>query len=144
MKKNCLPSVVDFDLVWYRYVDIFFILPDNLSIKDFLAQLNSLSPFINFKVEIEDNQSLSFLDVLITRSNNLQSFAIYRKPTHSNMYIHAFSNHSDCIKLETISSLFLRADIICEVQNIDTESQFIFSTSKTLGYDHHFIEEAHF
>ena len=41
-EKELLPSVVDFDLVWYRYVDdIFFILPDNLSIQDFFAQLNS-------------------------------------------------------------------------------------------------------
>ena len=60
------------------------------------------------------------------------------------MYIHAFSNHSDSIKLVTISSLFLRTYRICDMQNIDTEIQFILSTFKTLGYDHYFIEKAHF
>ena len=30
------------------------------------------------------------------------------------------------------------------MQNIDTEIQFIFSTFKILGYDHHFIEKEHF
>ena len=143
-KKEWLPSMVDFDFEWYRYVDdIFAILPDNLNIQDFLAQLNSLSTSINFKVEFENNQFLPFLDVLIAHSNNLPSFAIHRKPSHSNKYIHAFSNHSDT-KLGTISSLFLLANRICDMQNIDTEIQFIFSTFKTSGYDHHFLEKAHF
>ena len=69
-EKEFLQSVVDYDLVWYssyRYVDdIFIILHDCLSILYFLARLNnSLLPSINFKVEIENNQSLQFLDVLI-------------------------------------------------------------------------------
>ena len=30
------------------------------------------------------------------------------------------------------------------MQNIDTEIQFIFTTFKILGYDHRFVENAHF
>ena len=81
----------------------------------------------------------------MTHSNNLPSFAIaIFKPTHSNMYIHALYKHSYSIKLGTILSLFLRAYRICDMQNIDSEIQFIFITFKTLCYDHHFIEKAHF
>ena len=60
------------------------------------------------------------------------------------MHIHAFSNHSDSIKLGTISSLFPRAYRICDMQNIDTKIKFIYSTFKTLGYHHHFMEKAYF
>ena len=40
--------------------------------------------------------------------------------------------------------MFLREYRICDSQNIDTEVQFIFRTLKTLGYDIHSIEKAHF
>ena len=137
MRKNCCHQWLILILCGADNVDdIFAILPDYANIQDILAQLNSVSPSINFKIEIENNQSLPNLDVLITRSNNLVSFAMYCKPTHSNMYIHAFSNHSDSIKSGTISSMFLRVYRICDMQNIDAEVQFIFSTFKTLGYDH--------
>ena len=35
--------------------------------------------------------------------------------------INAFSNHSNSIKLGTISSLILRVNRICDMHNIDTE-----------------------
>ena len=87
LQKNCYHLwLILCGPVWYIYVDIFAILPDNLNIQDFLAQLNSLSPSINFRVEMKKkNQSLPF-------PNHLPSFAIYRKPTHSNMYRHVFNN----------------------------------------------------
>ena len=38
--------------------------------------------------------------------NNRPQFKIYRKPTHSNLYIHAFSGHSDKIKKQPLIIYF--------------------------------------
>ena len=101
----------------------------------FLLKLNSLHPSINFKIEIENQNSLPFLDVLVVRSpTNYPKFKVYRKPTHSNSYIHAFSNHSIDVKLGVISNIFLRAYKVCEMEYLDEEIKTIISSFKKLGY----------
>ena len=141
-----LPSIVDFNIVWYRYVDdVFAVLPGDIDIGRFLSQLNNLSPTINFKVENEFNNALNFLDVTIHRdSNNSPRFSIYRKPTHSNLYIHSFSNHANNVKLGAITSIFLRAYRLCDPEFIDQEIAFITKVFSQLGYDYNFINRAHY
>ena len=144
-ERDLLPSVVDFELVWYRYVDdVFAVIPNTVDVDNFLSKLNCLVPSIKFKIEKENNNSLPFLDLLVIRNHHKPSFKIYRKPTHSNMYIHAYSSHSENIKLGTIVSLFLRAYRICDHQFIGQEINFIFDTFYQLGYNRQFIEKAHF
>lgn len=88
---------------------------------------------------------LPFLDVCVMRGNNDRpNFKIYRKPTHSNMYVHCFSNHSDNVKLSAISSLFLRAYRLCDSEYIDSEVIFIKNTFLSLGYKNFFIDRALF
>ena len=143
-EKELLPSIIDFDYVWFRYVDdVFAIIPATTDINEFLAKLNSLSESINFKVEIETENQLPFLDTLVVRSNNKMKFKVYRKPTHSNLYIHAFSGHSDNVKLGAINSIFLRAYKICDREFLDEEISFITQVFKQLGYDECFIAKAH-
>ena len=143
-EKELLPSIVDFEYTWFRYVDdVFAIIPATVDINEFLAKLNSLSESINFKVEVETGNQLPFLDTLVIRSNNTLKFKVYRKPTHSNLYIHAFSGHSDHVKLGAINSIFLRAYKICDREFLDEEICFITQVFKQLGYDDCFIEKAH-
>ena len=66
------------------------------------------------------------------------------KPTHSNMYIHAYSSPSENIKLGTIVSLFLRACRNCDHQFIRQEINFIFDIFYQLGYNRQFNEKARF
>ena len=75
--------------LWLRYVDdIFVIWPygewDMLS---FHAHLNQMSANIQFTIEKEEGGRLAFLDVLLTCSKDQLSTAVYRKPTHTDMYI---------------------------------------------------------
>ena len=70
-----------FKLLYYkRYVDDTF-LPFNEvdHIPQFLQYLNSKHNNINFTYELENNASLSFLDVLVTRTDNHITTAIYDK-----------------------------------------------------------------
>ena len=85
-------------IIWFRYVDdVFAIIPNNVNINAFLNSLN-LSHSIKFITEKGANNCLPFLDVQVMQGNNNRPcFKVYRKPTHSNLYINAFSGHSNII-----------------------------------------------
>ena len=144
-EKELLPNIVSFTMTWQRYVDdIFAIVPHNLDINNFLTDLNSLHPSIKFKVEEEDNSSLPFLDVLVVRSEtNYPTFKVYRKPTHSNSYVHAFSNHASDVKLGVISNIFLRAYKVCDNKFLKDEIEAISNSFHKLGYGARFIRKGH-
>ena len=145
-ERYLLPSIVNFELVWLRYVDdVFAVLPDNIDLDNFLASLNRLSPSIKFTIEKESNNSIPFLDVEVIRGeNNRPQFKIYRKPTHSNLYIHAFSGHSDKIKEAAINNIFQRAYKLCDPQFLDHEIKFIYKIFKNLGYEKYFIDKSYY
>nr|XP_023015434.1 uncharacterized protein LOC111504940 [Leptinotarsa decemlineata] len=79
---------------WIRYVDdVFVIWPHGSEdLHAFLNHINSSHPELKFTIEFENNNSLPFLDVLITKSNN-SSHTVYRKPTRTNHYLNAKSHH---------------------------------------------------
>ena len=78
----------DFKPVYYRrYVDDIFALfrsPDHL--EKFTSYLNSKHKNIKFTYEKESNDSLPFLDILISRSENGFKTSVYHKPTFSGVY----------------------------------------------------------
>ena len=94
-EKQLLPFIVDFEIIWFRYVDdVFAVIPNNLNLDAFVNSLNNLAPSIKFTTEREANNCLPYLAVQVMRGNNNKPcFKVYRKPTHSNLYIHVFSGH---------------------------------------------------
>ena len=87
---HTLPSL------WLRYVDDTFFILNKDHINDFYTHFNSICLHIQFTIEKEHNFSLPFFDVLVKRNSrngsinthSLLSTTIYRKPTHTNKYIH--------------------------------------------------------
>ena len=79
--------------LWKRYVD------DTLTIikkdhKDpFLDHINSIDPNIRFTSEDQkEDGSIPFLDVLIIpEENGKLNTTVYRKPTHTDMYLHGIA-----------------------------------------------------
>ena len=70
-----------------RYVDDIFVLfrsPDHL--EKFKNYLNSKHTNIRFTCEKEHNNSMSFLDALITRTSNGFKTSVYHKPTFGGIY----------------------------------------------------------
>ena len=56
-EKHLLPSIVDFEINWFRYVDdVFAIIPNNVNIDVFRNSLNNLSHSIKFTTEKEASQ----------------------------------------------------------------------------------------
>ena len=101
--------------MWKRYVD------DTLTIinrdhKDaFLDHLNSIDDNIRFTSEDpKEDGSISFLDILIIPdANGKLNTTVYRKPTHTDMYLHWDSHHNIPAKYSVIGTLYHRANTIC-------------------------------
>ena len=109
--------------LWYRYVDDTFVLWKHgmVEIRKFLNHLNSLRDSIEFTMETETDGKLPFLDVLVTKVENQLSTTIYRKPTHTDLYLNYNSNHHPRIKSGVITCLAHRARTICSEENIPIE-----------------------
>ena len=60
-------------------------------------------------MEEESNGELAFHDTLLKRNNEEISVLVYRKPTHTDQYLHYSSRHQTCCKKSVASSLFNRA-----------------------------------
>jgi len=75
---------------------------------EFKNFLNSLHPTIKWKLEIEANNQIPFLDVLIQRSDQAIQTTVYRKPTASDRYIHYLSDQAHKQKVAAIKTLRYR------------------------------------
>ena len=100
----------DFKPAYYRrhVVDIFplFHSPDNL--EKFTNYLNSKHKNIKLTYEKEINDSLRFLDILISRSENGFKTSVYHKPTFSGVYSNFNSFIYEQYKIGLIFTLLLR------------------------------------
>ena len=97
-------------LYWYRYVDDILVCFIGTT-----RQLNVLETFINsihsnikFTLEIEKDNSINFLDLTITRTNNKHGFSIFHKPSHTDTTIHNSSVHPYQYKMAAYNSMIHR------------------------------------
>ena len=123
--------------LWKRYVD------DTLTIinrdhKDtFLDHLNSMDPNIKFTSEdSKEDGSISFLDILIIpEENGKLNTTVYRKPTHTDMYLHWDSHHNIPSKYSVIGTLYHRANTICSTtQYLHDEEKHLNQALKKCKY----------
>ena len=85
--------------------DAFSLFHKETDFQKFLSCLKSLHPSLKFTNEIETNNSLSFLDVLVTKSNNKFITSVYQKPTFTGQYIHSNSFGPQQHKTNLINTL---------------------------------------
>jgi hypothetical protein len=80
----------------YRYMDDTFVIWPHCQDKlhEFLNHLNGLHKKIQFTVETEKDGHLPFLDIDTYRKTDCSlCHKIYRKPTHTNLYLQQNSHH---------------------------------------------------
>lgn len=141
-ESKLMPQICNFNIVWYRYVDdVLCLWPREENLTQFLNNLNSLVPSIKFKVETEVDGKLPFLDLLIVKYNDSFKFKVYRKPTHTDGYIHYFSNHDNSVKKSVFSGMFLRGFRICDPEYLEEEFSHIRTIANKLCYPSAFIEK---
>ena len=69
-------------------------------LEEFLNHLSSIHPNIQFTMEKEIEGQLPFLDVMVVCKTDLLEHKVYRKPTHTDWYLHKNSNHHPLEKRE--------------------------------------------
>ena len=99
--------------VYFRYVDdIFAIFNNEPDSMEFLDKLNSQHKNLQFTMEVSNN-TLPFLDMeLKIHNNNLQSW-IWRKPTHTGVFLNFKAIFPLKWKSNLISCMLNRAKNIC-------------------------------
>ena len=85
-------------------------------------------------MEEEEQGRLPFLDVLVERVSQQIHTSVFRKPTHTNSYIHYKSNHHPSTKIGTILWLKKRGDDLCKGQSPQRELEHIRTTFIANGY----------
>ena len=106
--------------------DTFLLFRDPSHINLFLDYLNSKHPNIQFTSELEQNNSLPFLDVLINKTNNSFSSSVYRKPTFTGLSMNFNSFTPFLYKINLIKTLIHRAYSICSTYfDLHKELKFI-------------------
>ena len=128
---------------WKRYVDdtlTALALPAD-AIGRFHNHLNSINPHIQFTVEVESNNSLPFLDVLLTHeSDGNITTSVYRKPTHTDKYLDLSSHHPLQHKISVIRTLFSQASVLSSSSLVQKEEEVhVYRALQMNGYPHRLI-----
>ena len=105
---------------WRSYVDDTCVIQDQSHKDEFLNLINSVDNAIQFTVEdAKEDGSIPFLDTFITpEQNGTFSIGVYRKPTHTDLYLPWDSNHNLSAKYSVIKTLTHRAHTICSTPKL--------------------------
>ncbi|XP_049941353.1 uncharacterized protein LOC126418579 [Schistocerca serialis cubense] len=123
--------------VWFRYMDDTFVLwrHGREELSRFHEHLNSINSRIQFTMEEVVDGKLHFLDVLVFRNENGSlGHSVYRKPTHTDRYLHRDSNHHPQQKRGVIKTLADRARNICKPELLDAEMEHLHNALMKNGY----------
>ena len=104
--------------LWLRFVDDIFVISKAEYSQPLLQHISNQDPHIQFTVEEPSQQgTLPFLDTLVTiESNNTFITLVYRKPIHTDQYLHWDSNHFITAKQSVYNTLAHRAKIVSSNQ----------------------------
>ena len=100
---------------WKRFVDDTFVIIKSFHKQEFLDHINSIDTNIQFtSEESREDGSVPFLDMLIIpQEDGTFHTTIYRKPTHTDMYLQWDSQHPISSKYSVVGSLHHRASTVC-------------------------------
>ena len=104
--------------LWLRFVDDTFVINQAEHSQELLHHINNQDPLTQFTVELTQQDSLPFLDTLITiQLDNTLSTTVYRKPTHTDQYLHWDSDHHITAKQSVFNTLAHRAKTVSSTQD---------------------------
>ncbi|XP_072384440.1 uncharacterized protein [Diabrotica undecimpunctata] len=132
--------------LWFRYVDDTFIIwiHGEEKLKVLLEHINNIYHQIQLTMELEKNEQLPFLDVLIIKKENGHiGHTVYRKPIHTDRYLHADSHHHPAQLHSVIKILMTRSERLTEEEHKNKEMQNVKLALRTNGFSTYTIENAH-
>ena len=122
---------------WKRYVDDTFTILESSHRRAFLDCINSIDQHIQFTCEEQrEDGSIPFLDVLVipNEDGSLNS-TVFRKPTHTDLYLQWNSHHTLPSKYSVIGTLLHRTKTICsDPQLLKQEEDHLYKALSTCKY----------
>ena len=99
---------------WRRLVDDTFVIIQKTKEDSFFNHINNIDDKIQFTKEASRSDgSMPFLDTLVTiNGDGSVNTKVYRKPTHTDLYLQWDSHHSIAAKYSVISTLHHRAKAV--------------------------------
>ena len=119
-ESRALSTALHTPKFWRWYVDDTCVIQDQAHKEEFLHHINSVDNATQFTVEeAKEDGSIPFLDTLIIpEQNGTFSIGVYRKPTHTDLYLPWDNNHNLSAKYSVIKTLTHRAYTICSTPNL--------------------------
>ena len=109
-------------LMWKRFVDDTCVIIKEAHKQEFLEHINSIDPHIQFTSEnSKADGSMPYLEMLITitpTENGRLNTIVYRKATHTDMYLKWNSHHLISSKDGVVGTLNQRAKTVCSSPNM--------------------------
>jgi len=143
--KKAIEQATHKPVCWFRYVDDTFVIwpHGQEKLTEFLNHLNGLHNRIQFRMEKEEKGHFPFLDIDISRKRDGSlGHKVYRKPTHTNLYLHQNSHHHPANKQSVLASVIHRAKALCDQDSLTQELEFLPTVFKDNGYSHQQIRRA--
>ena len=114
-EKKAIESSPHPPCFWRRFVDDTFTIIYTAHKESFLEHLNSIDDHIQFTSEdSRPDGSMPFLEILIIpNQDGSLSTTVYRKPTHTDLYLQWDSHHTVSAKDSVVGTLYHRAETIC-------------------------------
>ena len=137
LETKLLATVPSTPKIWKRFVDNTFTIIQKADKDAFLDHINSIDSNIHFTYEDpKEDGSIPFLDLLITPDEEGRlNTNVYRKPIHTDQYLHWDSHHAITSKYSMIGTLYLRARTVCSNPNqLQNEEKHLFKSLSKCKY----------
>ncbi len=125
VEEEALNSAPVKPVLWKRYVDD----------TSLLNHLNSVKPSIKFTMESDEDIKLPLLDCLLKReSDGMLTSTVYRKPTHTDRYLHFRSHHPNHVKRGIVRCLYQRARRVTNMsENLKEEEKHLHKILQSIA-----------
>ena len=137
LETKALATAPSTPKIWKRFVDDTFTIIKKAHKDVFLDHINSIDSNIHFTYEDpKEDGSIPFLDMLIIPDEEGRlNTTVYRKPTHTDQYLHWDSHHAITSKCSVIGTLYHRARTVCSNPNqLQKEEKHLFKSLRKCKY----------
>ena len=111
-------------------------------LESFFHHINTLHQNIKFKVEKKSDRELAFLSTFLKWNKWKISVLVYKKPVHTDQYLHYSSHHQAGCKESVVSSLFNREySIITNEDDLTKKNARTNQVLKENGYQERIISK---
>ena len=124
-EKQAISTAPHPPIFWRRFVDDTFVVIQKTKEDSFFNHLNTIDERIQFtREESRSDGSMPFLDTLVTiNEDGSLSTKVYRKKTHTDLYLQWDSHHSIAAKYSVINTLHHRARAVCSNKQLLEEEE---------------------